>query len=298
MSLQARIMKLFMASMMSYVAKDSTIIEQRAKFERISSLSRLAKDVEIKPQQINEVRNEWITVPQASPDKVILYLHGGGYTMGLYNSQRDYISRLGRAAGMRVIAVDYRLAPEHPFPAGLEDATATYRWLLSKGYEAARIIVAGESSGGGLAPATLIDLRDAGDPLPACAVCYSPQTDLALSGESVKAKAKADVINRPFDVPGNAARYAGEYDLKNPLISPLYADLFGLPSILIYVGSEDILLDDSTRFADCASRAGVDVTLKIWPGMLHAFPLLAAFIPEARKAIDETATYVRDKIGA
>ena len=297
MSLRARILKIFMGSIMSYIAKESTIKEQRAKFDKISRMTKLAKDVEIKSQEVNGVSIEWITPPQARPDHIIFYLHGGGYTMGLNNSQRDFISRLGRAAGMQVLAVNYRLAPEHHFPAGLEDATSAYRWLLSKGNKSSGIIFAGESSGGGLALATLIFLRDAGDPLPACAVCYSPHTDLALTGESVKTKAKADVINRPFDVSGNAARYAGEYDLKDPLISPLYAPLQGLPPILIHVGTEDILLDDSTRFAEHARIAGVDVTLNIWPGMLHAFPLQAAFIPEARKAIEETAIYIHTKIG-
>jgi len=210
MSVRARILKIFMAPMMSYLAKASTIKEQRTKFEKISGMTKLAKDVEIKSQQVNGIPIEWITTPQVNPDHIILYIHGGGYTLGLYNSQRDFISRLGRAAGMQVLAVDYRLAPEHTFPASLEDATIAYRWLLSEGYESVRIVFAGESSGGGLALATLINLRDAGDYLPACAVCFSPQTDLALTGQSVKTKAKADVVNRPFDVSGNAARYAGK----------------------------------------------------------------------------------------
>jgi acetyl esterase/lipase len=290
-------LKIVMAATMSYIAKDSTVVEQRAKFERISGITKLAKDVEINKLQVNGIPVEWITTPQTRSDYVILYTHGGGYTMGLYNSQRDYIARLGRAAGMRVLAVDYRVAPEHPFPAGLEDATTAYRWLLSKGYEPEKISLAGESSGSGLALSMLINLRDAGDSLPACVVCFSPQTDLALTGESVKTKAKADVINRPFDVAGNAARYAGAYDVRNPLISPLYADLKDLPPLLIHVGSEDILLNDSTRFADRAGEAGVDVSLKVWQGMLHAFPLQAAFIPEARKSIEEASLFIRDKVG-
>jgi acetyl esterase/lipase len=296
MSWQAVMLKIFMAPMMSYIAKGSSVIEQRAKFEKFSSMTKLSKDVEVKPQQVNGVQVEWIRTPQVSPDHVILYLHGGGYTMGLFNSHRDFISRLGRASGMGVLAVDYRLAPEHPFPAGLEDATIVYRWLVSKGYESTSIILAGESSGGGLALATLIKLRDDGDHIPTCTACFSPQTDMALTGESVMTKAKADVINRPFDISGNAARYAGKYDLKGPLVSPFYADLKGLPPIMIHVGTEDILLDDSIRFANAARDAGVDIILEVWPGMPHAFPLQAAFLPEARKAIEATAAYIRAKI--
>lgn len=296
MSLQAKILKIWIAPVMAYIAKASTIGGQRARFGKISALTKLTKDIEIKPLLFNGVRVEWITTPRANPDHVILYLHGGGYTMGLYNTQRDFISRLGRTTGMQVLAVDYRLAPEHPFPAGLDDATTTYRWLLSKGYESARIAFAGESSGGGLALASLIKLRDDGDRLPACAACFSPQTDLALMGDSVVTRAKVDVLNRPFDLPGNAARYAGQHDLKDPLISPLYANLKGLPPVTIHVGTEDMLLDDSVRFTEQARQSGVDITLDVWPGMLHAFPLQAAFIPEARIAIEVTASFIRDKI--
>jgi acetyl esterase/lipase len=296
MSLQASVLKIFIGPLMSYIARGSTINEQRAKMEKLSGTTKLAKDVEIIPLQVNGVRVEWITTPLAKPERIILYLHGGGYTFGLYNAQREFISRLGRAAEMRIFAVDYRLAPEHPFPAGLEDATWAYQWLLSEDYDPGKILFAGESSGGGLVLSTLLNLRDAGIRLPACAACFSPQTDMALTGESVQIKKKVDVVNRPFDVLGNAARYVGEHNPKDPLVSPLYADLNSLPPIIIHVGSDDILLDDSTRFANQAGNFDVDITLKVWSGMLHAFPLYASFIPEARQAIEQTGIYIRDKI--
>jgi monoterpene epsilon-lactone hydrolase len=252
--------------------------------------------VVVEPVQMNGVFAEWVAASNANPDQVILYLHGGGYVVCSINTHRDLIVRLSRASNMRALAVDYRLAPEHPFPAALEDATCAYHWLLASGYDPAKIIIAGDSAGGGLTLATLISLRDSGDPLPAGAVCLSPWTDLAGTGESMKTKAKKDVILQTIKTKQMANPYAGSHDLKHPLISPLYADLQGLPALLIQVGTDEILLDDSTRLAEKARAAGVDVTLEIWDGMDHVFQAQAIILPEARRAIEGIGKFMRERV--
>ncbi len=173
----------------------------------------------------------------------------------------------------------------------MEDAVAAYRWLLDDGFDPSQIIFAGDSSGGGLALATLVALRDDGAPLPAAAVCFSPWTDLANSGDSIRTKAGSDPILRPGSLPRYAVYYAGDNPVTDPLISPLYASLEGLPPLLIHVGEDEILLDDATRFTEIAKKAGVDVTLRIWDGMYHVFPLVP-FLPETRQAMAQIGEFV------
>jgi len=268
-------------------------LERRRRVERSARRLQPARDVVSEPVSAGGVKAEWLSSPGVDRDRVLLHLHGGGYYTGSIATHRDLISRLGRAAGMRSLAVDYRLAPEHPFPAALDDATTAYRWLLSEGFDPARIVLAGDSSGGGLALATLVKLRDDGVPLPARAVLLSPWTDLALTGDSVTRNASRDPINRARYLEISPPLYAGSEDVKNPLISPLYADPAGLPPLLIQVGSDETLLDDSTRFAERARAAGVDVTLEIWPGMFHVFQMSARFLPEARRAIEVAGAFMR-----
>ncbi|MCH8345634.1 MAG: alpha/beta hydrolase, partial [Chloroflexi bacterium] len=217
---------------------------------------------------------------------------------GSINTHREMISRLSRASGARALAIDYRLAPEHPFPAAIEDATTAYRWLLSSGVDPARLVIAGDSAGGGLTVATLISLRDAGDPLPAAAVCLSPWVDMEAASDSMTTKAEADPMITQKDVLEGAQAYLNGADPRTPLASPIHADLSGLPPLLIHVGTAEVLLDDSTRLAERARSAGVDVTLEPWDDMIHVFQFFASMLPEGQQAIDRIGEFVREHVGA
>ena len=238
----------------------------------------------------NGVPAEWIAAPGAELG-AILYLHGGAYTLGSINTHREMVARLSRSTGMRALIINYRLAPEHPYPAALEDATTAYRWLLAQGNDPARILIAGDSAGGGLTLAALIALRDAGEPLPAGAVCLSPWTDLTCSGDSIQTKAQDDLILTLENLSRSARSYAGEHDLRSPLISPLFADLSGLPPLLIQVGTDEILLDDARRIVEKAQTAGVDVTLEIWEEMFHVFQMVS-IMPGTKKALGQIGDFV------
>ncbi len=269
---------------------EGPIEEQRARQEKRSKYARLPSDIQCQSLDVAGIPAEWISAP-VSDFGVILYLHGGAYALGSINVHRVFIARLVRATKIRGLAIKYRLAPEHPFPAALEDATAAYHWLLTQGFEPSQIIMAGDSAGGGLALGSMLALRDAGEPLPAGAICISPWIDLTLTGETVQSNAKVDPIFDPASLQIYARYYAGENELTNPLISPLYANLEGLPPLLIQVGTDEILLDDATRFARKASDAGVNVTLEIWDEMFHVFQLIP-FLPEAKKAVGSIAEFV------
>ncbi len=234
----------------------------------------------------------WMRLPQAGPGPVILYLHGGGFILGWARPQLGMLARICRAAGARALAVDYRLAPEHAFPAPLDDCLAAYRWLLNRGVHPEHLVILGDSAGGTLTLATLLALRDAGDPLPAAGVCLSPATDLTGAGETLRSNAGRDAVLRPAlaEVMGRA--YLANQDATDPLISPLYGDFHGLPPLLIQAGSDELLLSDATRLADRARAAGVDVTLSIWPGMWHVWHIFAPWLPEARRAIAEAGSYI------
>jgi monoterpene epsilon-lactone hydrolase len=222
---------------------------------------------------------------------VILYLHGGAYALGSIKSHREFVARLVCAAKVRGLVIDYRLAPEHPFPAALDDAITAYHWLRTQGSSPSQIVIGGDSAGGGLTLATLLALRDAGKPLPAGAFCISPWTDLTLSGASMQSKARADWILDSDSLEMYAGFYAGEHDRGSSLISPLFADLSGLPPLLIQIGTEEILLDDATQCAENARKAGVDVTLEILDGMYHAFQLVS-FLPETGNAVGHIAEFI------
>ena len=272
---------------------DMSVEEQRSAMDDIASQFELAEDVQCEPVDAG-VPAEWITTPGAANDRVIYYLHGGGYVFGSISSHRELISRLSRAAGARALAIDYRLAPEHPFPAAVEDSTAGYRWLLSTGVDPSQIVIAGDSAGGGLTVATLLALRDAGDPLPAAAVCLSPWVDLEMIGESMTTKADADPILERRGILQAAEAYLGGADPRTPLAAPLYGDFKGLPPLLIQVGTAETLLDDSTRLAERAKSAGVEVVLEPWDDMIHIWQFFAATVPEGQQAIERIGEFIQE----
>jgi len=285
--------------MRSRPARDDTPIEEvRAGMEALAGILPLPEDVRCEPVDAGGIPGEWVSALGADPDRVIYHLHGGAYCVGSIKTHREMVSRIARAAAARALIIEYRLAPEHPFPAAIEDATAACRWLLSTGVDPARLVIAGDSAGGGLTVATLVALRDAGDPLPAAAVCLSPWIDLEGLGESVTRNASTDPwFNREGLVLAGQA-YLGGADPHTPLAAPLYADLTGLPPLLIQTGGAEMLLDDSTRLAEKAKAAGVDVTLEVWDDMIHVWQAFAAMLPEGQQAIDRIGQFIREHIGA
>ncbi len=275
-----------------------TIEERRAAMETLAQLAPIPEDVRCQPVDVDSVPGEWIAAPNADDEQVVLYLHGGGYSLGSIKTHRELISRIARASGARALAIDYRLAPENPFPAALEDATAAYRWLLASGVDPARIAIAGDSAGGGLTIATLVALRDAGDPLPAAGVCLSPWVDMEGIGESMKTKAHLDPMVSREELLDHVKYYLDDRDPRTPLAAPLYADLTGLPPLLIQAGTAETLLNDSTRLADRARSAGVDATLEVWDDMIHVWQAFAVMLPEGQVAIDRIGEFIREHVGA
>ncbi len=281
----------------SPLRSDTSLDVTRQAFDAVGTFFPAATDVTREPVDADGVPGAWIRAPE-SGSLTLYYLHGGGYTIGSISSHFDLISRIARAARARAFAIDYRLAPEHRFPAAVEDALTGYRWLLKQGVDPASVIIGGDSAGGGLTIATLVALRDAGDPLPAAATVISPWTDLAATGDSMRTRADLDPMIPASEAEAGAINYLGEESPKNPLASPLYADLHGLPPTLIQVGDHEVLLDDSTRLAEAAKAAGVDVTLEVWDEMIHVWHFFASILPEGQQGIDRMGEFIREKVGA
>jgi len=292
-SIQARISKRLLPLLLAGWSHGS-IAEQRARQEKRASYARLPAQVASQPVTVESIPAEWICVPGSNAG-VMLYLHGGAYCLGSINTHRDLIARLAAATKCKALALAYRLAPENPFPAALEDTTAAYGWLLAQGTDPARILLAGDSAGGGLTVAALVALRDAGMPLPAGAICLSPWVDLALTGNSVQRRRRADPILNAASLSRYAAAYAGTMPLTSPLLSPINADLHGLPPLLIHAGTDEVLLDDATRLAERASRVGVAVTLETWDGLFHVFQTVA-FLPETRESLEKAAGFATKRL--
>jgi epsilon-lactone hydrolase len=272
-------------------AQTSTPQEMRALFEQMATPAEA--DVKCEPVNAGGIGAEWISAPGATPDRAVLYLHGGGYVVGSVKTHRDLMGRVSRAAKARVLGLDYRLAPEHPFPAAVDDSIAAYRWMLQQDLRPSRIAVAGDSAGGGLVIATLVAIRDAKLQMPAAGVCLSPWVDLEGIGESMKTREEADPVVGRDMLTQMAAAYLGGNDARTPLAAPLYADLKGLPPLLIQVGDAEVLLDDSNRLAQRARAAGVQVKLEVWPEMIHVFQLFAGFLPEGQQAVEDIGQYLQ-----
>jgi len=270
-----------------------TVAERRAQYDRAARVFVTPADVAIERVTAPLRPAEWLTPPGARPATVVLYLHGGGYVIGSPRSHRHLAAAVARASGARALLLDYRLAPENPFPAALDDAVAAYDWLLGRGLDARQVVIAGDSAGGGLTVATLLALRDRGRPRPAAGVCISPWVDLTCSAPSYASKAAVDPIVTQESVTLLAKAYVGVSDVKAPLISPLYADLAGLPPLLVHVGSDEVLLDDALGLAERARKAGVDVTVEEWPAMIHVWHWFQPMLEEAERATQAIGAFVR-----
>lgn len=273
-----------------------SIPELRADFEAFTAAYGPPEGVVREPVPMNGLPAAWVSVPGASPAATLLYLHGGGYVIGSITSHLGLMARLGQAAGARVFAIDYRLAPEHAHPAAVEDALAAYRWLLSHGFDHKRIAVAGDSAGGGLALAMLTAARDAHLPMPAAAVCLSPWTDLACTGESMRTRAAADPIVQKTGALLFAELFLNGGDACHPLASPLHADVSGLPPTLIQVGGREVLLDDATRMVERLRAAGADARLDLWDEMVHVWHMFAPCLDEGREAIQAAGQFIREHV--
>ncbi|MDH3683795.1 MAG: alpha/beta hydrolase [Acidimicrobiia bacterium] len=260
---------------------------------------RFSEGVTGTPAEVGGVPGEWVADAGAVDDAAVLYLHGGGYVAGSVDSHRNLLGHLARAMGCRLFAADYRLAPEHPHPAPVDDAVAAYRGLVAEhGLEPARLAVAGDSAGGGLTMAALLALRGAGDTLPAAAVTISPWVDLEATGDSAVTRADADPMVTAGSLRTIAELFLGEDgDRRDPLAAPLHADLSGLPPILIQVGDAEVLLDDATRLAAKVEAAGGDATLEVWPEMVHVWHGSAGYVPESDQAIARIGEYLRPRLG-
>ena len=274
-----------------------TLAERRATFAPGGEPHPVPADVLVTEVTAGGVPAHWLEAPGTQTDRVLIFLHGGGFEFGSVRSDGELASRLGRAGGMRVLFPEYRLAPEHHFPAAIDDVIATWRWLRTDQRLPARsIAVAGDSAGGGLAVGLLVALRDAGEELPAAAVLMSPTVDLTGSGASMTERVDQDPLSTPDMLRQFAADYLAGADPRTPLASPLFASLAGLPPLLVLVGTADLLLSDSERLAAAADQAGVDVTLEIGEGLPHVYPLMLG-TPEAAEATDEIGKFLRDRVG-
>lgn len=270
-----------------------TIGEIRAGFDQFMTAYGYDGPADYQSTQAGAIKAEWIAAPGADSGRVVLYLHGGGYVIGSIDSYRAVSARISRAAAARVLLIDYRLAPENPFPAAVEDSLAAYRWLLAQGISPARIALAGDSAGGGLTLATLVAIKEAGAPMAAAGVAISPWVDLEALGETMVSKAAEDPLVQRQGVLQMAAAYLAGKDPRTPLAAPLYADLRGLPPLLIQVGTAETLLDDAMRIAQRAREAGIEVTYAEWPNMVHVWHLFAAALDEGGQAIEELGRFVR-----
>lgn len=268
----------------------------RANMENLTAANPLPDGANCSKTSAAGVPAEWIDVTNGDPNKVLLYLHGGGYILGSIATHRVLAARIAEASGTRCLIIDYRLAPEHPFPAAVEDATAAYGFLLEQGVAPENIAIGGDSAGGGLTFATLVALKDAGTALPSAAFALSPWVDLEGTGESMDTKAAVDpmISRREIDMMGGL--YLAGADPRTPLAAPLYADLSGLPPMLVQVGTAETLLDDAIRITARAKEAGVSIELEAFEDLIHVFQAFAPIVPESLEAIEKIGAFVKQHL--
>lgn len=257
--------------------------QARADFEMVMAAMPATRDIAFQSVRIGGRPAAWLRPPSAPGDRIVFFLHGGGFAVGSPKTHRELAGELARAADATALSLDYRLAPEHPFPAGLDDCLMAYRWLVDQGYRS--IVMAGDSAGGGLVLSTMLALRDAGLPLPRAAALFSPWVDLGMTGHSFHSKVEVDPRVTQAVLTVFAQAYLAGTAANTPFASPINADLTGLPPLFIQVGTDELLLDDSTRLAKHARRYDVDVQLEIWPGLVHDWQAYAPLLPEGREAI-------------
>jgi monoterpene epsilon-lactone hydrolase len=272
-------------------------LERRKRLDDVGSIWPVADDVKVTTVDVNGVPGEWSIVPGSDPSRVLMFFHGGGYCSGSIVSHRRLVTEAGRASGVRTLAIAYRLAPEHPFPAAYDDVLTAWRFLRGQNIPAAHIAIGGDSAGAGLTLALIGRLRDAQKELPGCAWLISPWTDLTMSGLTLSSKEAVDpLIHKQYLIELADAYLPAEMDRKDPRVSPLHADLKGFPPTLIQVGSAETLLDDATRFAAVAGVADVRVTLEIWPHMIHAWPLWNAHLEPGRLALASAGAFITENL--
>ena len=270
---------------------------RRQRLDEIGAVWPVASDVTLTAVDINGIPGEWSTVPGSNSSRVLLFLHGGGYCSGSIISHRRMVSEAGRAAGVRTLAIGYRLAPENPFPAAFDDAATAWHFLRRQGIAAHHIAMGGDSAGGGLSLAVALKLHDVNEELPACLWLVSPWTDLTMSGSTLITKDAVDpLIHKGYLRELADAYLGGDADRKDPRVSPLFANLVGMPPLLIQVGSAETLLDDSVRLAAAAGEADVPVTLEIWPQMIHAWHLWNARLESGRQALGNAGSFMREHL--
>ena len=274
------------------------LVERRKLTDERGLAYGLADDVKVEKVSANGVAAEWTSTPGVARDAAILYAHGGGYLFGSLDSHRHLVAELGRAANTVALALDYRLAPEHPFPAPVEDAVVAYRYLLAQGFKPERIAIAGDSAGGGLVVAAMVAIREAGLAQPGCGWCLSPWIDMEALGGSMESKAAADPMVQKAGILDIAKAYLAGADPRSPLAAPLYANLASLAPLLIQVGAAETLLDDAIRLAQRAGAADVRVDLQIWPEMVHVWPLFWPELAAGKRALDNAGAWIKGVLGS
>ncbi len=268
--------------------------DHRKALEKMAVGTKIPEDVECENVNISDISALWCKIPESKNDRVILFFHGGAYIAGSADVSKYHSVYISRVSNAELLSVNYRLAPEHQYPAALDDAVKTYKWLVEqKVFSPKKVVLVGVSAGGGLTIATLLKLRELGIELPVAAVCISPWVDLAFTGETFRSRANIDPFTTPDGLEFAAHLYIGDDNAKNPFISPVYADLYGLPPLYIMAGTAEILHDDAVRLAESATKAGVDVILDIWEDMIHGFPVFASVAPESREAIEKIGEFIR-----
>jgi acetyl esterase/lipase len=274
-----------------------TIEGQRRNYERMADAFSVEEGTHFDRINAGGVAAEMLSREDSDPDRVTVYVHGGGYVIGSVRTHRVLMSQLAAASGGKVLGLEYRLAPEHPFPAPVEDSLAAYQWLLGQGYDPGKISFAGDSAGGGLVLAALVAIRYLGEPMAGAGVCISPWIDMEGLGDSIISNAEVDPVVQKEGLEYMAGLYLGDLDRRAPLAAPLYADLRELPPILIQVGGDETLLDDSTRLADKLKESNVPFELEVWEDMFHVWHAFAPILPEGQQAIDQAGEFIRKNTG-